>query len=309
MTAACQFCGREFSGAQAVKAHLKACPAYLARRKAVPQPQGVPLGRAEPSGSEQASSQPGTGKPGDFDLVGKLEKTVAARRLKMTLREMDEAEADLERQAEAKELERARAAEQEAERRRQAAQKRETELARAEQARRIQEQKEAAQQHRRQRLQTIKASVAGEWYAKPDGVPNLDDAVYRAIEQAFEGLNIDELSDSELKAIATAVRDRVYRNAKQKQDEIEAAEREIEEEKKQLAERKKCLIERGIAFAERELKAVEDLQFFDRYNIKQRIERELREDVVGDEIWEDIEDIILDIFDAEGIECDEFGDE
>ena len=112
-----------------------------------------------------------------------------------------------------------------------------------------------------------------------------------------------------MKAIATAARDRIYRKAKQKQDEIDAAEREAQEEKRQLAERKQRLVERGVAFAERELKAVEDLQFFDRYNIKQRIERELREDVVGDEIWEDIEDIILDIFDAEGIECDEFGDE
>lgn len=221
---------------------------------------------------------------------------------------MDEAEADLDRKVEAKERERQRIAEQQADGPRWAAQEREVERARAEQARLARERQEEVRQRRRDRIQAIKQAVLNEPFAKRFGVPDLSAQIFQAIERAMFGLPVDELPDHELAAIARAARDRVYRKAEAAMDEADAAKREAQSRAQQLAERRRRLIQQGTEFAKRELETVEDLSALDRLSIQLRIERELQE-IAGDETWADVEDIIDEIFEAEGIDFDEADDD
>jgi len=312
MIATCQFCGREFTGdqaQQAVKAHLKACAAYQAHRKAKPVPKGsasgsmLPLGTG-PSGVDRV---PGQGEGDGSDLVKRLESAVTAGRLRLALSEIDEAQADLDMKAETKERERQRRAELEAEGPRRAAEERQSAYARAEQRRQEQARQEAAMRRRRDRVQAIKQAVLHEPFSRRYGLPDLSAEVYRAIELALSELPVDELPDSELIVAARAARDRIYRKAEAAMDRASAERRAAQERDQQLAERKRRLIQRGVEFAKRELEAVEDLNVFDRYRIQREVERELQ-DVIGDEAWSDIEDMIGEILDAEGIEFDEGDD-
>lgn len=304
MAAICRFCGQEFANDQAVKAHLKTCDAYRNRPKAIALPKGNPSGSAMPLGIGGNGRPTSDSGAGDFDLIGKLEKQVAARRLRMTLREMDEAEADLDRKTEAKERERQRIAEQQADGPRRAAQEREAERVRAEQARLARERHEDARQRRRDRIQAIKQAALAKPFSKRPGMPDLSAQVLPAIERALSDLPVDELPDHELMTIARAARDRVYRKVETVLDEAETAKREAQSRDWKLAERKNRLIEQGAGFAKRELEAVDDLDALERLRIRLQIERELRE-ITGEEPWADIEDLIDEIFEAEGIGFDD----
>jgi len=310
MAAICRFCGQEFASGQAVKAHLKGCAAYRNRPKANPVPEGNPSGSILPLGTVSGGSghHSGAGDAAGFDPVGQLEKQVAARRLRMTLREMDDAEADLDRTAEAKERERQRQAEKEAEGPRRAAQEREAERARAERARLAQERQDDARCRHRDRIQAIKQAVMREPVAKCFGLPDLSAQIFQAIERALSGLPVGELPDEELATVARAARDRIYRKAEGEMKAAAEAEREAQERDQHLAERKRRLIQRGIEFAKRELQAVEDIDGLDRYRINRQIEDELQ-DISGDESWDEIEDIIVELFEAEGLKFDDARDD
>lgn len=308
--AICRFCGQEFVSGQAVKAHLKACPTYRERPKATTLPKGNPSGSPLPiGGGRDASGRDfGAKEAGDFDPVGQLEKQVAVGRLRLTMREIDEAHADLDRKAETKERDRRRQVEREAEGPRRAAQEREAERSRAEEARLEHERQEDARRRRRERIQAIKQIVMAEPGAKRFGLPDVSAQVPRAIEDALSDLPVDELPDEELAANARDARDRVHRKAEAAMDQADAAKREAQMRALQLAERKRRLIEQGMAFAKRKLEAVEDLGALERLRIRLRIEREL-EELTGNEVWADIEDLIDENFETEGIEFYEIDDD
>lgn len=130
----------------------------------------------------------------------------------------------------------------------------------------------------------------------------------QAIEQALVGLEVEEFPFEELMAIARNVRDRLYRSAERKEKEARDAEFLKQGRAQERAQRKDRLINDGIAYAKRELATVDELEGFARVRIELKVERELRT-ITGDEHWEEIQDIVEDIFAGEGIEDDDFGDD
>src|SRR5215469_352827 len=102
MSSTCHFCGRKFTNPQAVRAHLKSCPKYQERRRTVP-----------PSGSDVASGgidlgSDGLGEPASggadattelFEPARQLRQRVATERLRLELRGVEEAHAELDRRA------------------------------------------------------------------------------------------------------------------------------------------------------------------------------------------------------------------
>ena len=50
------------------------------------------------------------------------------------------------------------------------------------------------------------------------------------------------------------------------------------------------------------------LSAIERWRIEQRVERELHQEIVGDESWSEIEDQVEKILESEGIEYDDFDD-
>ena len=75
------------------------------------------------------------------------------------------------------------------------------------------------------------------------------------------------------------------------------------------ADRKQQSIRQGIEYAKRELKNIEGLKATEGWHIEQRVERELHQEIVGDESWSEIEDLVDDIFESEGIEYVDSDDE
>ena len=96
--------------------------------------------------------------------------------------------------------------------------------------------------------------------------------------------------------IAEGVRDRLHREAKQ--IEAETRRREIERQR---------LIRHGVDCAHRELGDAEGLDFVERMRIETRIKREL-ETLEGDESDADIEDMVADLIEEEGVLWDEGGE-
>ena len=310
MTADCRFCGQKFANKQAVRAHLKGCPIYQAQRSASRASGNAALGKALPIGNSlglaqgDAGSQDTTG----FDLVKQLEKQVAAGRLHLTLRELGEANAELDHKTEAKEHEKAHEAEQQAALARSAQEADQLKRTRDEQERREQERREAVSRRQREIIQEVKrevvtASLTGLWLpltAKADAL--------QEIERALSRLDVTELPRDELLAIARTARDRVYRAAEQNEREAKNEELLARKRAEELAERKRQLIQRGLAYAKQELEGVEDLSGLERWRIETRIERELQA-IDGDEPWSEIEDQVEDILESEGIDDGEFEDD
>ena len=117
MSATCRFCSQEFANAQAVRAYLKGCLSYRESRqeqagnKATGARQ-APLGTGKPLGN--ASRESGMAYEA-FDPVKQLEKQVAAGRLRLQLREVEDAHTEMDQRKAEQEQERQRKADQEAE--------------------------------------------------------------------------------------------------------------------------------------------------------------------------------------------------
>jgi hypothetical protein len=58
-------------------------------------------------------------------------------------------------------------------------------------------------------------------------------------------------------------------------------------------------------YAKRALKNIEGLKTTEGWRIEQRVERELHQEIVGDESWSEIEDLVDEILESEGIEDDD----
>jgi len=304
MSATCRFCGKEFANAQAVRAHLKGCAAYQARPgKSQASAASLREARREPN-SLGSDSEPDTAvfdrmdqqeKP--FDPVQQLRQRLAAERIKLQLREVEDAHAERDQQAEAKERERQQLVEQKAHAERLAARDRENAQRLAEDKRRERERREAAEsqlrQRRREIIQSVKHQVMEQWIAPIFGRSDLKARALQDIERELAALAVEELPLAELVLIAEGIRDPLYREA------VEAERRSHER-----SERRQRLIQHGCDYAARELLEAEGIPLADIWKIGRLVRDELAS-VEGDETTDDIEDWVDEILEAEGIVWDD----
>jgi hypothetical protein len=306
MSAVCRFCGQEYANAQAVRAHLKGCADYKARR-------GKSLANAEslresesavaalgnvPPGTVPTESRDQPEKP--FDPVQQLRQRLAAERIKLQLREVQDAHAERDRQAESKERERQQQAEQKAVAERMAVRDRENDQRLAEDKRRERERREAAEnqlrQRRREIIQGVKHQVIEQWIAPIFGRSDLKALALKDIEGELAALPVEDLPRAELVLIAEGIRDRLYREA-------EEAERRSQER----AARRQRLIQHGCDYAARELREAEGIPLTDIWRIERRVRDELAA-VEGDETTDNVEDWVDGILESEGIVWDDEDD-
>ncbi len=292
--AICRFCQREFVSRQAVRAHLKACAAYLGTSPRQ-EPEALVLGR--PSLIGNALTQEGEPEGSVFDPVQQLQRRLAAERVRLKLREVEQAHKDLDaREAAKRRQERETQTRQwEAER----AEKREREALRMREeadARTRQEAEEARERlsaKRREIVQDIKRTVVDEWWGRLNASAELEAQIKQTIEAALVPLPVQELPKAELVQIAEGVRERLYRQAVEAQNAAGARARQRE-----------ALQRHGQEYAERELRETEGLEITERWQIEARVKEELLK-LTGEESRADIEAWVDEILEDEGLEIDD----
>ena len=298
MTALCKFCDQQYANAQAVRAHLKGCAAYQAHRDKSQANDGNPREsrpRAENLGNDgdairiERPDQPE--KP--FDEVQQLRQQVAAERLRLELRAVQDAHAERDQQAASKERERQQQAEQKAVTERMAARDRENAQRLTEDRYRERERREAAEnrlrQRRREIIQIVKDQVVGRWIPPIANRSDLKARALHEIESDLSQLPVEDLPHVELVVIAEGIRDSTYREA------VEA-----ERSSRERAARRQRLIQQGLDYAARELREVEGLPITDRWRIEGLVREELA-GIQGDETTAEIEDWVDEILDNEGV--------
>ena len=293
----CPFCGRECVNSQALRAHLKGCTPYQERKSLALPATGKPRERVPPASSlgyrdvGGPGDSPGTPE-GAFDPVGRLRQTVKMERLGLELRDVREAHAERDRQAEAKERERQSHEE------RDVSAARVAEQARAEERQRRAEAAERKRAARRAVILDIKTDVVPGTCPPFANASEIKAGILEEIERRFAGLPIEDMDRWELIQIAESISTRICAKA-----------REAQERAEQLTSRRRYLILHGSDYAERELRNVEGLDVLERWRIKDRIENDLQM-VQGGESTGDVEEIVDDILDAEGLlEDDDLGDD
>ena len=304
MAETCPFCRRGWANSQALRAHLKGCASYAAHKaartgKALAN-TGIPRDAHDSLGNETDDTVSFEGrvqpeKP--FDEVQHLRQQVTAGRLRLQLREVEDAQAERDRLGEAKERERQQQAEQKAAAERMAARDRENAQRLAEDKRRERERREAAEnqlrQRRREIIQAVKHQVVERWVAPILGRADLKARALQDIERELAELPVEELPHGELVLIAEGVRDRIYRAALD-------AERVSQER----AARRQQLIQHGCDYASTELREAEGIPLTEIWTIERRVREELT-GIEGDETAADIEDWVDEILDDEGIVWDD----
>ena len=289
--AICRFCDREFGSRQAVRAHLKACAAYQGRDLRQP-PEPAALGR--PSLVGTALTQDFASEGPAFDPVQQMQQRVAAERLRLKLREIEQAHGELDAREAARrkqEIEfQARQTEAvgAAEREREAAKLREESSARA--RREAEEAKQRLQATRRAIIQDVKHAVVDQWINRFSASSELKAQILQATEAALSPLPVQELPKAELVQIAEGVRERLYGEAQR-----------AEQARIALQQKRQSLVQFGVDYAGRELRDVEGLEFTERWRIETRIKEELRE-VTGEETRAEIVAWVEEIFEEEGLE-------
>lgn len=292
----CRFCGQKFSNGQAVRAHLKGCAQYLARPRGR-QLDAVSLGSPS-SGIHSLKALPDATPDADapFDPVRQLGQQLAAERLRLQLREVEDAHAELDRRAQSKTRER----EMEACSRREAETKAQTERAaearRRDEAERDHARREATalegRERRRTAIQNVKRQVVDWWWPDVTARTELKSRVLGEIEKGLAPLPVEDLPHAELVLIAEGIRDRLYREAKA-----------TEQVAQRNTTRRRDLIAFGKDYLARELREVQGLAVLDKWQIEKRVEREL-ESIGGTETREDIEDQVEAILEDEGVGWD-----
>jgi hypothetical protein len=246
--------------------------------------------------------------PTEFDLVKQLEKQVAAGRLRLTLREIEETHAELDRKAEAKVRERKRDTERQFEERQESEDEDSAARARDERKRRERERQEAAAHHRRRLIQEVKEVVVKETPIGTRDDTDIRARILREVERVLSSLALNELPRDELFMLARAARDKICRAAEKAQKEKRDAEFQNEQRARELADRKQRLIRQGTEFAKRELADTEGLGSLECWRIELLVERELHT-LAGDEPWPEIKDRVEEILESEGIEYGDSDDE
>jgi hypothetical protein len=143
----------------------------------------------------------------------------------------------------------------------------------------------------------VKGDATALWWPSVPDFTTLKSDVLRAIERELATLPLEEIPQDELVQIAVGIRDRLTREA------VGAQERA-----NRFSENRERLIQHGIRYGDRELDAVDDLGALDKWQIQSRIKEELS-GIRGDETAAQIEDLVEEILEAEGIDDNEEGDE
>lgn len=304
----CWYCNRKFDNRQALRAHLKSCAAYQARRANASLPKaslrdlrhGHDSLSNDEEGPDSAPASVRSLEESPFDLVRHLGQRLAAERISLQLREVEDARDDLDRRKETQERERQQHAEQKALAERMAARERDTAQRLADQNKRAKEHREAAERQRQRQhrdiIQNVKDEVVNRWFAPVQGRSDLKARALDEIERKLSAVPVEELPRSELILIAEAARDAVYRPAVQ-----------AEQHSREMAARRQGLIEHGSSYAGRELRRAEGLKITEVWQIERRVREELAA-VEGNETTAEIEDWVDDILDDEGIGWDEDDD-
>lgn len=285
--ATCRFCGQDFGSRQAVRAHLKACAAYLGRftRQAM-----LPQAAAAMPTQDGAVAD---GSVEEFDPVTQMRQQVSAEKLRLKLREVRHAHGELDaleearRKAAADQATREMQSQTAAERERQAALVR-TALD-AEARRHAEQAKERLQGKRREAIQQAKQKAVEEWWGRFQLSSGVKAQILQAIESALAPLVVEELPQAELVQIAEGVRDRLHGQAVEAQNV--AATRQ---------QQKDSLERYGREYAERELNDVEGLGGLERWRIEMLIQNELRS-LTGDESHAEVKDWVDEVLDTEGL--------
>ncbi len=307
--AQCNFCGESFRNAQAVRAHLKACPAYRQVPKAdVPRERSAlganPLtalvaGTSSPQ--IQASDGPrrqGTAERGPHGATDRDRRDAAERELRQRRREIIQrvkgrvieswwsSEYTIPSEVKAQaliEIEKALsnlAVEEFPE----------SELVtiaegiRARMYQSVMQAQDQAREEARKRAELIEHGVAyaiealrQETWLDPWTRVDIAQKVKRALEEEVSG----KKSKADVETLVEDVLD----------DELEAAE-----EKKRKKARPK-LITHGVAYARRELTEEPDLDVWDQWDIERDVKNELEREITGDESQRDVEVLVDEILD------------
>src|SRR5579864_7060036 len=202
MSAKCRFCGKRFESAQGVRAHLKSCAAYQ-ERPDKPTKAGSLRQPCIGSGSLGNGSLGTDDAPDDSDLpLRQLQHRLAAERVRLQLREVEDAHAELDRKAEAKANERQRLRDQEADQTR--AKERASDAARREAAEAVRtaERRDTEKRERQEKrgsvIQDVKRQVVDCWFAGFSISSDFKPRVSIAIERELQTLAIEEIPLSEL---------------------------------------------------------------------------------------------------------------
>lgn len=302
MAAKCRFCGKAFGNAQGVRAHLKSCAAYQQR------PEKATASRERPVGSGSLGA--GTlGRSGacdedsdDSDLpLRQLQQRLAAERVRLQLREVEDAHAERDRAAEAKANERQRLREQELdearakERAKEEARRKQGESARQDERREAETRER--QEKRRNVIQDVKRQVVDCWFAGFLVPSDFTPRVCVAIERELRPLAIEEIPLPELVRLAEGIRDRMHREEKAKTEQAA-----------RFAQQRQRLVQHGLAYAQRELREIDGLSFSDSWRIESAVKSDL-ESIAGTESLAEIEDRVEQIFEDHALGCEDEGGE
>src|SRR5437879_271725 len=299
--ATCQFCGRQFTNTQAVRAHLKACAAYHGRDQAADSafgtvPKAADAGTELPNGEVARDGQKGAGR----------------------LRAQERADRQAFREAE--EFLRREAAERRARQRRAQIQSVKDETVGF-----------GSSQHPTMTIPAeVRAEALQEIERKLSALPHVDELPRRELVQIAEGIR-DRLFRPVLEAQETA-----RQRARAEQDEArqraradeearrgakveEAAHQRAEAAALERAEAKQRLVERGMSVADRELRADPDLDPGERQDIREWVQSVLKEELSGPESNEEVNDLVNDLLveafdedndqDEDEDEADDFDDD
>jgi len=291
--AVCRFCGQEFGSRQGVRAHLKACAAYLGRFMRQPRsPEG-----ADPVPSSTAFGVLTEAPEANFDPVTKMRQQVAAEKLRLTLREIHQAHGELDEREEARQ--KASSKQQALEAQASAAAERQREAVRTRAAieaaarYKADESKERRKAARRQAIQDAKRQAVDEWWGKFRLSSELRAQILQGIEAALAPLSVDELPPAELTQIAEGVRDRLYNQAMAAQNALALR-----------VQQKQALQQYGLEYARSELRDVEGLDWSERWRIESVVQDELK-GLTGDESRLEVSSWIDEILECEGLQYDD----
>src|SRR5713101_298178 len=273
--ATCQFCGRQFTNTQAVRAHLKACAAYHGRDQAADSA----LGRVA-LGTVPEAAHAGTELP-NGEVAGDGQRAAARQRA--------QERADRQALREAEEFLRREAAERRARQRRAL----------------IQSVKEETVGYGSSQHPTIPAEVKAEALQeierKLSALPQVDELPRRELVQIAEGIR-DRLFRPVLEAQevarqrARADEDEVRQRARTEQEARRRAKVE-EEAAQERAEAMQRLVERGMSVVDRGLRADPDLDPGERGDIRTWVQSVLKEELSGAESNEEVNDLVNDLLD------------
>ena len=290
----CHFCKRQFTNTQAVRAHLKACPAYQERDQAGGSALGsVALGTVpEAPGAGNRLTDQEADREGHRDAARRRPHQRADRQ---AAREVD---AYLRRAA----------AERQARERRTL----------------IQSVKEETVGYWSWQHPTIPAEVKAqalqEIERKLSTLPlhelprrelvqiaeGIRDRLFRPVLEAQEATRKQSRAEEEERQRA-----RVEEEARPWAEAKEESSRRREEETtaRERAEAKRRLLERGMAAADRELRADSDLDPEERADIRACVQSALEQELSGEESKEEVDDLVDDILDDEFGEDDDQGED